>query len=47
MLRTLPAWRAPLIRIGHFLPSQSRGAFKAFELVGRRVMSRRGPSTAG
>ncbi len=47
VLRTLPAWRAPLIRIGHFLPSQSRGAFKAFELVGRRVMSRRGPSTAG
>ena len=31
-----------LIRIGHFLPSQSRGAFRAFELVGRRVMSRRG-----
>ena len=42
VLRTLPGWRAPLIRIGHFLPSQSRGAFKAFELVGRRVMHRRG-----
>jgi NAD(P)-dependent dehydrogenase (short-subunit alcohol dehydrogenase family) len=44
VLRTLPAWRAPLIRVGHFLPSQSRGAFKAFEVVGRRVMSRRGSS---
>jgi hypothetical protein len=41
VIRTLPAWRAPLIRIGHFLPSQSQAAFKAFELVGRRVMSRR------
>jgi hypothetical protein len=41
VIRTLPAWRAPLIRIGHFLPSQSQGAFKAFEVIGRRVMTRR------
>jgi NAD(P)-dependent dehydrogenase (short-subunit alcohol dehydrogenase family) len=41
VVRTLPGWRAPLIRVGHFLPSQSRGAFKAFEHVGRRVMRRR------
>lgn len=41
VVRTLPAWRAPLIRIGHFFPSQSGRAFRAFELVGRRVMNRR------
>lgn len=41
VVRTLPGWRAPLIRIGAFLPSQSRGAFRAFEVVGRRVMNRR------
>ncbi len=41
IVRTLPGWRAPLIRIGHFVPSQSRGAFRAFEVIGRRVMKRR------
>ena len=41
VVRTIPAWRAPIIRIGHFVPSGSQGAFKAFELFGRRVMSRR------
>lgn len=41
VVRTLPGWRAPLIRVGAFLPSQSRGAFRAFEVIGRRVMKRR------
>jgi NAD(P)-dependent dehydrogenase (short-subunit alcohol dehydrogenase family) len=40
VVRTLPTWRAPLIRVGSLLPSRSRGGFKAFELVGRRVMRR-------
>jgi NAD(P)-dependent dehydrogenase (short-subunit alcohol dehydrogenase family) len=40
VVRTLPTWRAPLIRVGSLLPSQSRGGFKAFELIGRRVMRR-------
>lgn len=42
VVRTIPGWRAPIIRIGHFVPSTSKGAFKAFELFGRRVMNRRG-----
>ena len=41
VVRTLPAWRAPLIRVGTVIPSQSKGAFRAFEAVGRRVMNRR------
>ncbi|MGZ5417584.1 MAG: SDR family NAD(P)-dependent oxidoreductase [Nocardioides sp.] len=39
---TLPGWRAPLIRIGAFVPSRTKGLFKVFELLGRRVMKRRG-----
>ena len=42
VVRTIPAWRAPVIRIGHFVPSGSKGAFKAFEHIGRRVMHKRG-----
>ena len=41
VVRTLPGWRGPVVRIGSFIPSKSAGAFKAFELVGRRVMARR------
>ena len=40
VVRTLPTWRAPLIRVGSLVPSQARGGFKAFELYGRRVMRR-------
>ena len=41
VVRSLPAWRGPVVRVGSFIPSRSRGAFRAFELVGRRVMKRR------
>lgn len=41
VVRTLPGWRGPVVRIGSVVPSMSGGAFKAFELVGRRVMARR------
>jgi NAD(P)-dependent dehydrogenase (short-subunit alcohol dehydrogenase family) len=42
VVRTLPGWRAPLIRLGAFIPSRTKGLFKVFELLGRRVMKRRG-----
>ena len=41
-LPTLPAWRGGMVRLGALVPSQSRGAFRLFELVGRRVMDRIG-----
>ena len=41
VVRSLPAWRGPVVRVGSLIPSRSRGAFRAFELVGRRVMRRR------
>ena len=41
VVRTLPAWRGGLIRLGPLLPSQTAGTFKLFEAFGRRVMSRR------
>jgi NAD(P)-dependent dehydrogenase (short-subunit alcohol dehydrogenase family) len=40
VVRTLPSWRAPLIRVGSVLPSRSGPAFRVFELFGRRVMRR-------
>ena len=40
VVRTLPTWRAPLIRAGSLMPSRARGGFRAFELFGRRVMRR-------
>ncbi len=40
VVRTLPTWRGGLIRVGTLLPSQTRGGFAAFELIGRRVMRR-------
>ena len=40
VVRTLPTWRAPLIRAGSLVPSQAGGGFKAFERYGRRVMRR-------
>jgi len=40
VVRSLPGWRGPVVRVGSFVPSRSRGAFKAFELVGRRTMKR-------
>jgi len=40
VVRTLPVWRGVLIRLGPLLPSRSAAAFKAFELIGRRVMAR-------
>lgn len=40
VVRTLPSWRGGLIRAGALVPSQTRGGFAAFELVGRRVMLR-------
>ncbi len=42
VIRTLPGWRAPLIRLGAFIPSRTKVLFKVFELLGRRVMKRRG-----
>jgi hypothetical protein len=42
VVRTLPGWRAPLIRLGAFIPSRTKGLFRLFELLGRRVMKRRG-----
>ena len=41
VIRTLPGWRAPLIRLGAFVPSRTKGLFKAFEVLGRWVMKRR------
>ena len=41
VVRTLPAWRGGLIRLGQLAPSRSKAGFKAFELLGRRVMARR------
>jgi NAD(P)-dependent dehydrogenase (short-subunit alcohol dehydrogenase family) len=40
VVRTLPGWRAPLIRLGSLLPSRTGPAFRVFELFGRRVMRR-------
>ena len=40
VVRTLPTWRASLIRVGSLLPSRTGGAFRGFERVGRRVMRR-------
>lgn len=42
VVRTLPGWRGPMVRIGSVAPSLSGGAFALFERVGRRVMQRRG-----
>jgi NAD(P)-dependent dehydrogenase (short-subunit alcohol dehydrogenase family) len=41
VVRTLPAWRGGLIRMGQLAPSRSAAGYKAFELFGRRVMGRR------
>jgi NAD(P)-dependent dehydrogenase (short-subunit alcohol dehydrogenase family) len=41
VVQTLPAWRGGLIRTGTLAPSQSAGAFRVFEILGRRVMRRR------
>lgn len=41
VVRTLPAWRAPVIRLGALLPSRTGPGYKAAEWLGRRVMSRR------
>ena len=41
VVRTLPSWRGGLIRLGQLAPSQSKAGFRAFELIGRRVMARR------
>jgi NAD(P)-dependent dehydrogenase (short-subunit alcohol dehydrogenase family) len=41
VVRTMPTWRSGLIRVGTLAPSQTAGAFRAFELIGRRVMRRR------
>lgn len=40
VVRTVPGWRAPLIRLGSLLPSRTGPGFRLFELVGRRVMAR-------
>ena len=40
VVRSLPGWRGPVVRIGSFIPSRSRVPFKVFESVGRRVMKR-------
>ncbi len=42
MVRTLPAWRGGLLRLGPLLPSQTGAGFAAFEALGRRAMRRRG-----
>lgn len=47
VVRTIPGWRAPVIRVGTLIPSQSKGAFKAFELAGRLVMRRRWTAAEG
>jgi hypothetical protein len=41
VIRTIPAWRGPLIRVGNFAPSRSGGAFRLFERLGHRVVQRR------
>ena len=41
VVRTIPAWRSPVVRIGSFVPSHAGAPFKLFEKVGRRVMARR------
>lgn len=41
VVRTLPGWRGPVVRIGSVAPSMSGGAFRLFEAVGRRVLARR------
>ncbi|QNN52280.1 SDR family NAD(P)-dependent oxidoreductase [Nocardioides mesophilus] len=40
VVRTLPAWRSPLVRAGALIPSRSRTGFALFEAMGRRVMER-------
>ena len=41
VVRSIPAWRGGLVRLGQLAPSRSGAGFKAFELLGRRVMARR------
>jgi hypothetical protein len=41
VIRTIPAWRGPLIRVGNIAPSRSGGAFRLFERLGHRVVQRR------
>ncbi len=38
VVRTLPTWRAPLIRAGSLLPSRTGAGFRVAEVLGRRVM---------
>lgn len=38
VVRTLPGWRAPLVRAGTLIPSRSQGLFRLFERLGRRNM---------
>lgn len=40
VVRTLPQWRGGLVRLGTLAPSQSKGAVRVFELIGRRVLNR-------
>lgn len=40
VVRTLPGWRGPVVRVGSFIPSRAGAAFKAFELMGRRALER-------
>lgn len=42
VVRSLPGWRGPVVRVGSFIPSRARLPFRAFEVLGRRVMQRRG-----
>lgn len=41
VVRTLPGWRGPVVRVGSLVPSRSRALFRVFESAGRRVMARR------
>ncbi len=41
VVRTVPGWRGPVVRLGSVIPSQAGGGFALFEAVGRRVMRRR------
>jgi NAD(P)-dependent dehydrogenase (short-subunit alcohol dehydrogenase family) len=41
VVRTLPAWRSPVVRLGALTPSQLGGLYGVFEGMGRRVMARR------
>jgi NAD(P)-dependent dehydrogenase (short-subunit alcohol dehydrogenase family) len=40
VVRSVPAWRSPLVRVGAFVPTRMTPGYRLLEAFGRRVMSR-------